>query len=164
MSTWLTSPLETDNGSGNLVLATVRKDVRKFMDNPRYRYRVEVAWNYTPAAAGMPSEADSELMERVQEAVEKTLAKDPVAVLTGVYTGDGVRDLVFYTLSLHIFQRKFNEILEPFPLLPLEFSAEEDPGWEEYRTMLAITSASDTDDDDTLSDDTSDTDPSLGDC
>ncbi len=146
MSTWLTSPLETENPEGNLVLATVRKDVRKFIDNPRFRYRVEVAWRYTPADAGMPSEADSELMEQVQEAIEKTLDKDPVAVLTGVYTGDGERDLVFYTLSLHIFQRKFNEILEPFPLLPLEFSAEEDPNWEEYRTMLAITSADDADD------------------
>lgn len=146
MSTWLTSPLETENPEGNLVLATVRKDVRKFIDNPRFRYRVEVVWRYTLADAGMPSEADSELMEQVQEAIEKTLDKDPVAVLTGVYTGDGERDLVFYTLSLHIFQRKFNEILEPFPLLPLEFSAEEDPNWEEYRTMLAITSADDADD------------------
>ena len=33
MSTWLTSPLETENPEGNLVLATVRKDVRKFIDN-----------------------------------------------------------------------------------------------------------------------------------
>lgn len=153
-STWLTSPLETDNRSGNLVLGTVRKDVRKFMDNPRFRYRVEVSWSYEPAAAGMPSEADAMMMEQVLEAIEKTLSKDPVAVLTGIYTGDGVRDLVFYTLSLHIFQRKFNEILAPFPLLPLEFSAEEDAGWEEYRTMLAITSAADGDDfaDDSMAD------------
>ena len=54
---------------------------------------------------------------------------------------------------LHIFQRKFNETLAAFPELPLTFSAEEDQEWEEYRSMLAIAQASDSDeeaDEDTL--------------
>ena len=149
---WLTTPLESAE-SGNLVMGTVRTDVEKFISNPRFRYRVETTWSYTPAAGGMPDEATSELMEKVQEALETTLKKDSVAVLTGVYTGEGARDLVFYTLSLHIFQRKFNETLAPFPELPLTFSAEEDQEWEEYRSMLAIAQASDSDeeaDEDTL--------------
>ena len=148
MAKWLTTPLETENGSGNLVMASVRGDVERFISNPRFKYRVEVTWEYTPEAAGMPSEADGELMEKVQEAIETVLAKDPVAVLTGVYTGEGERNLVFYTLSLHIFQRKFNEILAPFPLLPLTFSAEEDASWEEYHAMYALASAVDSDDND----------------
>ena len=61
---------------------------------------------------------------------------DPIAVLTGIYTGDGQRSMVFYTLSLHIFQRKFNEALALFPTLPLTFNAEEDERWEEYAEML----------------------------
>ena len=46
-----------------------------------------------------------------------------------------VSNWVFYTRSLHIFQRKFNEILAPLPAMPLTFRAEEDPQWEEYHEM-----------------------------
>ena len=142
---WLTTPLESAE-SGNLVPGTVRPDAEKFISNQRVRYREEATWSYPPAPRGMPDEATSELMEKVQEALEATFKKDPIAVLTGVYTGEGARDLVFYTLSLHIFQRKFNETLAVFPELPLSFSAEEDPQWDEYRSMLAIAQASDSDD------------------
>lgn len=93
----------------------------------------------------MPSESDSELMEGVTEALEAAFKADPVAVLAGIYTGDGERTLLFYTLSLHIFQRKFNEALAQFPTLPLQFEAFEDPDWEEYRQMLAFAKADDSD-------------------
>lgn len=74
-------------------------------------------------------------MEEVTDVLQDCFDRDPVAVLTGIYTGDGQRNWVFYTRSLHIFQRKFNEALAPFPALPLEFEAEEDPDWQEYREM-----------------------------
>lgn len=140
MATWLTSPFESTE-STNLIMGTVRKDVEKFKSNPRFKYRVEVEWTYTPDTLGMPSEDDAKQMEEVEETLNTIFKKDPVAVLTGVYTGDGVRDLVFYTLSLHIFQKKFNEALAVFPILPLTFSAEEDPEWEEHANMLAIAEA-----------------------
>lgn len=122
-------------------MATVRKDADAFRSNPRFKYRIEVSWSYEPDCKGMPSEEVSELMEAVSEKLEQVFHKDPVAVLTGIYTGEGARDLVFYTLSLHIFQRKFNEALAEFPSLPLDFSAEEDPSWEEYSQMLALAEA-----------------------
>lgn len=144
MATWITSPFESAS-SGNLVMGTVRKDVQKFIDNPRFKFRVEVTWTYTPAAAGMPDEATSQQMESAEESLNKSFTKDPVAVLTGIYTGEGARTWVFYTLSLHIFQRKFNEALAEFPAFPLTFEAEEDPTWEEYREMLALASKADDD-------------------
>ena len=143
MATWITSPFES-NESANIVMGTVKSDVTHFRSNPRFIYRIDISWPYAPDAKGMPDEATSQLMEQVQEALETTFAKDPVAVLTGVYTGEGARDLVFYTLSLHIFQRKLNEALAPFPMLPLTFSAEEDPDWEEYTRMYEAAKAADT--------------------
>ena len=89
-------------------MGTVRTDVAKFRSNPKFIYRIDISWPYTPDAKGMPDETQSELMEQVQDALESAFAKDPVAVLTGVYTGEGARDLVIYTLSPHIFQRKLN--------------------------------------------------------
>ena len=82
-----------------------------------------------------------------QEAFEASFKKDPVAVLTEIFTGEGVRTLVFYTLSLHIFQRKVNEVLEPFPQLPLEFSASDDPEWADYTSTLTLAQADDDEED-----------------
>lgn len=124
-------------------MVTGRRNVDKFIDNPRFKFRINMIWRYDGDANGMPDRASSELMEQVQEAMEKEFGRDPVAVLTGIYTGDDRRDWVFYTSSLHIFQRKLNEILAPFPTLPLEFEAEEDAGWEEYRQMRDATEITD---------------------
>ena len=135
MANWLSAPFESTQ-SNSLILCTIRTDVSKFRDNPRFKYRIEVDWPYTPAAAGMPSEELGHKLEAVIESLEAVLKADPIAVMTEVYTGDGVRTMVFYTLSLHIFQRKFNEALESFPKLPLTFQAEEDETWEEYTEML----------------------------
>lgn len=135
MSKWYTTPLEASDDSGNIVIASVKEGIDGFRSNPRFKFRVEVSWTYDPDTLGMPSDTTAETMEQVTEVLEKVFKADPVAVLTGVYTGAGARDMVFYTLSLHIFQRKFNEALAHFPPLPLEFSAEEDPLWDEYTQM-----------------------------
>jgi hypothetical protein len=86
----------------------------------------------------MPDFATSEIMEQATENLSKIFAADPVAVLTGIYTGAGERNWVFYTLSTHIFQRKLNEALSELPLLPLQISAENDADWNEYSEMRSL--------------------------
>lgn len=130
---WWTAPAESESGSR--IMVSGRRDVEKFRTNPRFTIRVEVSWPYTPDAEGFPDEPTAQLMEEAQEALEAAFRKDPVAVLTGVFTGDGRRDWIFYTLSTHIFGRKLNEALASLPVLPLEISAENDPGWEAYDEM-----------------------------
>lgn len=130
---WWTAPAQGDNG--NLILVTGRRAMDNVIATGVYRYRVEVTWQYEGDEKGLPVFADSKLMEVVTDALNDSFDRDPVAVMTGIYTGDGQRNWVFYTRSLHIFQRKFNEALAPFPALPLEFEAEEDPDWQEYREM-----------------------------
>lgn len=130
---WWTAPAESDNG--HLILVTGRRAMDNIIETGLYRYRVEVTWPYEGDNKGLPNYADSKMMEQVTDALNECFDKDPVAILTGIYTGDGQRNWVFYTRSLHIFQRKFNEALTPFPNLPLQFEAEEDPDWQEYREM-----------------------------
>ena len=131
---WWTAPAESEDG--HLIMVTGRRDVSRFRSNPRFNIRIEVTWRYDSAdASGMPDTETSQLMEQVQEALQKEFQKDPVAVLTGIYTGDGKRDWVFYSLSTHIFGRKLNEVLAPFPLLPISIYCENDTGWEEYDEM-----------------------------
>lgn len=133
---WWTSPAESDDG--RLIMVTGRRNVAKFRENPKFCIRVELTWPYNGDSAGMPDEPTSTLMEAVQEAIENTLKKDPVAILTGVYTGAGERNWVFYTLSTHIFGKKINDALADFDLLPISIYAENDPGWEEYDEMRTV--------------------------
>jgi len=133
---WTTAP--ADGNNGKTVIVTGRRDVDRFRNNPRFNIRVEVTWPYSGDSDGMPDEPTSTLMEKVTDALLDTFNRDPVAVITGIYTGDGERTLVFYTPSTHIFGRKFNETLEPFPLLPLTIYCENDPDWNEYAEMSEI--------------------------
>ena len=130
---WWTAPAEGENG--NLILVTGRRAMDPVIATGIYKFRVEVTWRYEGDHKALPNFADSKIMEEVTDALNDCFDRDPVAVLTGIYTGDGQRNWVFYTRSLHIFPRKFNEALAAFDALPLEFHAEEDPDWEEYREM-----------------------------
>ena len=130
---WWTAPAQAEDG--RLIMVTGRKDVNRFRSNPRFSIRVEVTWPYESTADGMPDKQTSELMEQVQEALEEAFKKDPVAVLTGIYTGAGERNWVFYTLSTNIFGKKLNEALADFPVLPLNIYSENDPDWNEYAEM-----------------------------
>lgn len=128
---WWTAPAEGD--AGNTVMVTGRKDVAAFRKNPRMRIRVEVDWPYgTP---GMPSDEDARIMETATDNLAQEFDRDPVAVMTGIFTGDGHRTWVFYTASINIFNKKLNQALAALPTLPLEITAENDPDWEAYDEM-----------------------------
>lgn len=128
---WWTAPAEAPDGQ--TVMVTGRRDIAKFRSNPRFGIRVNIDWQYAPE--GMPSDDDAELMGAATDALQAELDRDPVAVLTGIYTGAGVRTWVFYTLSTNIFNKKLNAALAALPLLPLQISAENDPDWGEYDEM-----------------------------
>lgn len=131
---WWTSPQECD--SGETILVTGRKDIDKFRNNPRFTIRVEITWRYgNQRPDGMPDFETSSLMERVTDRLAESFDKDPVAVMTGIFTGDGERNWIFYTLSTNIFGRKLNEALADLPLMPLEIVCENDPKWEAYDEM-----------------------------
>ena len=130
---WWTAPAESEDGQ--LIMVTGRSGLEQVKATGVFVYRIEVNWAYKPDDKGMPDYATSRLMEQVTDALETEFSKDPVAVNTGIYTGAGERNWVFYCRSLHIFQRKINTILAPFETLPLTFHAEEDPEWAEYAEM-----------------------------
>ena len=109
---WWTSPTESD--SGKLIMVTGRKGVEEAKESGRYNIRVEITWKYPGDKSGMPDTPTATIMEAVQDAMMQTFKKDPVAILTGIYTGDGERNWVFYTKSIHIFEQKINIALAPF--------------------------------------------------
>ena len=132
---WQTYPAESTE-NGRTIIVTVRTDIEKFRENPRFIYRMTIAWPHQGGADGMPDEPTAELMEQATDLLAETFRKDPVAVLTEISTGDDRREWVFQTQSLGIFNKKINQALQSLPLLPLEFEAEEDPEWELYTEGL----------------------------
>ena len=132
-SEWWTSPTESENG--RLIIVTGRGGIDEVRNSGKDNIRVEVTWKYPGDATGMPDYPTSKVMEAVQDAMTKAFDKDPVAVLTGIYTGDDERNWIFYTRSIHIFEKKINEALADFDLLPINIYTENDPDWQEYDEM-----------------------------
>lgn len=130
---WWSYPAAADNGK--TVIVTGRDAIDNFRESGKYIYRIDVSWRYNALPDGMPEEDDSQLMEQVNDALLEAFKKDPIAVVTGIYTGDGERDWVFYTRSLPIFNKVFNRALEDLPTIPFVIDAEEDADWSEYTHM-----------------------------
>ncbi len=134
---WWTSPAESE--AGKTVIITGRDGLEKVQASGKYIYRLDVSWDYEPEASGMPSDADARIMEEATDALLKVFDKNTAAVMTGIYTGDGRRDWIFYCLNLKVFSSSFNNALADLPAMPLEISATEDPEWEECSEMRANT-------------------------
>ena len=131
---WWTCPTESEDG--RLIIVSGRRDIDDFRKNTKFNIRVEIIWRYSDAPdATMPDDSLAQTMGEVTDALNAELDKDPVAVMTGIYTGAGERNWVFYTLSTNIFNKKLNQALAPFPMLPLSIYAENDPDWLEYAEM-----------------------------
>ncbi|MDE6272085.1 MAG: DUF695 domain-containing protein [Muribaculaceae bacterium] len=132
-----TYPAETE--SGKTLIITGRDDIDSFRQSGKYIFRLNVYWDYDPLPDGMPHEEAARLMEEATERFLTETKKDTAAILTGIYTGDGRRDWVFYTRSLHIFRNILNRALADLPQLPIAVDACEDPEWEEYSQMREAT-------------------------
>ncbi len=140
---WWSYPAEGE--SGRTIIVTGRDAIDDWRESGKYIYRIDVSWNYDSKPDGMPSDEDARRMEEATDALLDAFKKDKVAVMTGIYTGDGRRDWVFYTKNLKIFSLVFNKALESLPVMPLLIEAEEDAGWEEYLHLRSETYVPDED-------------------
>ena len=129
---WFTVLSESD--SGNLIYITGRNRLDEFRKSGKMKERLEIVWRYE---GNMPPDEQSMQMEQVQELLQKAVEKDKLAILTGIYTGNGERCWVFYTRTVRVFCERLNEALSSLPTLPLELSAEIDADWEEYLDMYS---------------------------
>lgn len=134
---WWTAPAEAENG--RMILVTGRDGLEKYIESGKYTSRVEVSWKYEALPDGLPDADSAQTLEVVTDALEKSLDGEKAVLMTGIYTGDGKRDWVFYTKNLRIFSSVFNRALADLPLIPFEIEAYGDAGWEEYKEMRSLT-------------------------
>lgn len=134
---WFTALSEDE--SGRMITINGREELAEFIQSGKYKERAEVTWKYVDDGKGMPSEAEAERMEVVQNTLQKAMEKkDKLAILTSVYTGGGEKVWVFYTRTVRVFGERLNKALAPFELLPISIYTEVDPEWDEYSDMYEM--------------------------
>lgn len=134
---WFTALSEDE--SGRMITINGREELAEFIQSGKYKERAEVTWKYVDDGKGMPSEAEAERMEVVQNTLQKAMEKkDKLAILTSVYTGGGEKVWVFYTRTVRVFGERLNEALALFELLPISIYTEVDPEWDEYSDMYEM--------------------------
>lgn len=126
------------NDADQPVFITGRDDIEEFRNCKKLKERVEIYWKYDAASNGMPLEKEADMMNKAQEAIRAAVEKDKLAILTGVYTGNNERTMVFYARTAKVFGERLNDALKEFPLLPITLYVEKDPDWNEYSEMLEI--------------------------
>ena len=131
---WATSPLTSAINDNRVVFVTGRMDVAKYREK-NFNIRIDVEISYKATNSGLPDDDDARLLAGITDSLVVTFKKNPVAVLTGIYTGDNKRSWIFYAKYIHLFQKQFNLALASFPLLNLTLYSENDPTWSEYDEM-----------------------------
>lgn len=129
----------SDNEDGTYTFISGRSDIEAFIEQGKLGERVEVTWHYAKDEKGLPADdREAQVMEAVEERLRKAMEKDRLAILTGIYTGQGKREWIFITRSTTAFGQRLNEALTGLPQLPIEIYAEADPHNDEYRQLLDI--------------------------
>lgn len=140
---WWTSPADSD--SGQTILVSGRDGMDTYIASAKYNDRVEVTWSYAETPDGYPDPDTAALMEQADDALRLALKKEKGCLLTGIYTGAGERNWVFYVKRTSIFQSMLNKAWASLPVLPVSIHAEKDPDWEEYKEMKSATYIPDAD-------------------
>lgn len=129
----------SDNEDGTFTFISGRTDIEAFVDSHKFPNRIEVTWKYQADEKGLPvDDQEAEQMETVGDLLRKKMEKDKLAILTGVYTGQGERILVFIARNVNAFGQRLNEALAEYPQLPLSIYCELDPENQEYREMQEL--------------------------
>ena len=138
----ITAPATDDNG--NTIIVTAFTNMAKFRSKPKYSIRVEISLPYSADSLGFPDAKDAELLETITTNFEKLLKGKNTAVLTGIYTGAGERNWVFYTFNTDISTVSQSRARRAAPAASENHSRKRMPNGPSHDEMLAtVTPAED---------------------
>jgi hypothetical protein len=133
---WFTALSE--NEQGEMIMIRGREELDEFIQSGKLKERAEITWKYEGDNKKMPTNEVAEVMEQVEEALDKVMEKDKLAIHTSTYTGGNEKVWVYYARTTRVFGERLNEALAPFELLPIEIYTEIDPTWDEYNEMAEM--------------------------
>jgi hypothetical protein len=131
---WSTA-VATRPSDGHRIIHRYRSEFGSSFKRSAYPDRVVIAWRFK-SGNGMPSAADVEAMDRMEDLLAPHVEQTSLAILALVSTGEGLREWVYYTKSQSEFMAKMNEALQGRPRLPVEIDLWKDPQWTRYEEFV----------------------------
>ena len=80
----------------------------------------------------MPSRAEREQMDALEDALHPEVTKDRFASLALVSTGENLREWIYYAKSEAEFFDRLNQSTQGHPRFPIDVHVAPDPKWESY--------------------------------
>ncbi|MCR5395437.1 MAG: DUF695 domain-containing protein [Bacteroidales bacterium] len=134
---WFTALSENEDGTYTFISG--RSGIEAFVESGKLRERLEIAWTYKADEKGLPADdAEAQTMEEVGDKLRAAMEKDKLAIVTGIYTGQGKREINFICRNIEAFGQRLNDTLASYPQLPIVVNAYDDPDNQEYRDLLEL--------------------------
>ena len=134
---WFTALSENEDGTYTFISG--RSNIEEFVKSRKLRERLEIIWTYKADEKGLPADdAEAQLMEEVGDKLRAAMEKDKLAIVTGIYTGQGKRETNFICRNIAAFGERLNQTLGSYPQLPIVVNAYDDPDNEEYQGLLEL--------------------------
>jgi len=134
---WFTALSENEDGTYTFISG--RTNIESFVKSGKLKERLEIVWTYKADAKGLPADdAEAQLMEEVGDRLRAAMEKDKLAIVTGIYTGQGKRETNFICRNINAFGERLNDTLSSYPQLPIVVNAYDDPDNEEYQELLDL--------------------------
>jgi hypothetical protein len=124
----------TRPSDGHRIIYRYRSQFAPSFQRASFPDRVVIVWKYA-SASGLPSTAERESMDRLEDLLAPHVEKTGVSTLVLVTTGEGLRQWFFYASSHQEFMARLNQALHGEPRFPIEIDLASDPKWTRFDTF-----------------------------
>lgn len=130
VATWATAT-STHATNGRVIVFRYAKEFGPTFKKSNLPDRVILVWRYQ-SESGMPTTAEREAMEQLEDLLLPLIEKPGLAALSLVSTGENLREWTYYAKSETEFLQALNKALSGQPRFPIEVHAGPDPMWSTY--------------------------------
>jgi hypothetical protein len=132
--TW-TCATGTSNGLPQLIRC--RTNLDKIVGGKTHRRLLRITWKYTKTdQSGLPSAELNERMATFENAIVGELERDSLAIFVSIWVCNGVKEWSAYISDAQRTCNRLNQALESHDPFPVELTVEDDPSWQEYKSLL----------------------------
>ncbi|HWA82313.1 MAG TPA: DUF695 domain-containing protein [Fimbriimonadaceae bacterium] len=131
---WILS--EVRDHSGQRVGFMRKKNMPDTLPDGRHRKRAWLTLYFVPQGDCMPSQADLENFQRIEDELATGLEETHLAEMVAVVTLEGKRDHLFYFTDQDRFVEAISAVTRSHLGYRPELETADDPGWEELRNMM----------------------------
>ena len=126
---WATAISKHQSANRAIVFRFIKRFPKDF-SRSQQPDRVIVVWRYR-SGTGMPSRAEHEQMDKLEDLLRPIVDRDRIATLVLVSTGENLREWTYYAKSESAFLSGLSEALKG-QRFPIEIHAAPDPSWSTY--------------------------------